>query len=144
MDVLRLNRLARQLREIALKASQAGAELPVSVGELTVIENVARRPDSTISDISRSTGLAQSRVSKVVQDLAEKGVFQCRKDANDRRQTRVRLHPAVREQTFEEYGKRSVDRALADAFPCLDTAAVTRAVALLGELADLLDRDATS
>ncbi|MFL6137191.1 MAG: MarR family winged helix-turn-helix transcriptional regulator [Frankiaceae bacterium] len=144
VDVVRLNRLARQLREVALRASQDGAELPVSVSDLTVIESVARHPDCTISEISRSTGLAQSRVSTIVQELTKEGVFHCHKDAEDRRQTRVRLHPAAHEQTFEQHGKRSIDGALAVAFPHLDAGAVERVIALLSELADSLDDDATS
>jgi DNA-binding MarR family transcriptional regulator len=144
VDVLRLNRLARQLREVALKASQSGEELPVSMGDLAVLESVARNPGSTISEISRSTGLAQSRISKVVQELTEHGVFECSKDPNDRRQTRVRLHPAAHQQTFEDYGRRPVDAALAEAFPSLGRAEVARATELLSELTDLLDRDAAT
>lgn len=144
VDVLRLHRLARQLREIALKASQDGAELPISVGDLAVLEIIARNPNSAISEISRSVGLAQSRVSKVVHELTEAGVLQSGKDPNDRRQTRVRLHPTAQRQTFEEYGRRPVDAALADAFPHLDAASVARAMELLGELSDLLDKGSTS
>lgn len=142
VDVFRLHRLSRQLREVALKASQGGAELPVSVGDLAVLENVARNPNSAINEISRSVGLAQSRVSKVVRELTEAGVFQCSTDPKDRRQTRVRLHPAAHRKTFEEYGKRPIEPALAAAFPYLDAASVARAEELLGELSALLDAPA--
>jgi DNA-binding MarR family transcriptional regulator len=139
VDVLQLNRLARQLREIALKASQGGADLPISVGELAILENVARYPNSTISEISRSTGLAQSRVSKVVRELSEEGVFHHSKDPNDRRQTRVRLDAKVRRQTFEDYGSRPIDEALSDAVSHLDAAGVERVKELLAELSGLLE-----
>lgn len=138
VDVLQLNRLARQLREIALKASQGGADLPISVGELAILENVARHPNSTISEISRSTGLAQSRVSKVVRELSEEGVFQHSKDPNDRRQTRVQLDAKVQRQTFEDHGSRPIDEALSDAVPHLDAAGVKRVKELLAELSGLL------
>ncbi|MFE4977934.1 MarR family winged helix-turn-helix transcriptional regulator [Kitasatospora sp. NPDC056651] len=139
MDVLRLHRLARQLREVALKASRGGEDSPISVGDLAVLENVARYPDSSIGEISQRAGLAQSRVSKIVQDLVEAGVFQANKDAKDRRQTRVRLHPDAHQKTFEDYGKRPVDSALSETFPHLDDAGQARATELLNELADLLD-----
>ena len=138
VDVIRLNRLARQLREIALKASQEGAELSISVGELAVIETVARNPDSTISEISRRTGLAQSWVSKIVRELSEDGVFHHGKDPNDRRQTRVRLDPEIQRRTVEDYGARPIDEAVADAAPHLDAAGVKRVKELLVELDRLL------
>lgn len=144
MDVRRLNRLARQLREIALKASQDGEELPISVGQLAVFEDVARWPDSTISDIVRRTGLAQSRVSKVVGELAEEDVFLVGRDAKDKRQTRVSLDPKVRRQTFEEYGLRPIDGMVAKAAPHLSDAEVRRVIELLAELDALLQpRDPT-
>ncbi|HEX3783624.1 MAG TPA: MarR family transcriptional regulator [Pseudonocardiaceae bacterium] len=139
MDVQRLNRLARQLREIALKASQDGAELPISFGELAVVESVARNPDSTITDIVRGTELAQSRVSRVVHALAADGVFITTRDPNDRRQTRVRLDPKVRKQMFEDFGSRSVSAALAETSPRLSDENIARAEQLLDELADLID-----
>jgi DNA-binding MarR family transcriptional regulator len=144
MDVQRLNRLARQLREVALKASQDGAELPISIGELAVVENVARTPDSTITDIVRGTGLAQSRVSKVVRDLAADGVFITTRDPNDRRQTRVRLDPKVRRQAFEDFGSRPIGVALAEARPKLSDQQVAKVEHLLDELADLFDGDEVS
>lgn len=136
MDVQRLNRLARQLREVALKASQEGAELPISIGELAVFESVAREPDSTITDIVRVTGLAQSRVSKVVRDLAADGVVITTRDPEDRRQTRVRLDPAIRKKAFEDFGSRPISAALAEAVPAQN---ITRIEHLLDELANLID-----
>ena len=141
MEVRRLIRLARQLREIALKASQGGGDLPLSIGELAIVENVARHPDSAITEIARSTGLAQSRVSRVVQELSNEGVLQLWKDPKDRRQTRVRLDPDIYRQTFEEYSSRTITQALGDATPHLTPAERERASELLAELADLLKAD---
>jgi DNA-binding MarR family transcriptional regulator len=138
VDVIRLNRLARRLREIALKASQGGAELPISVGELSVVEAVARTPDSAISEISRTTGLAQSWVSAIVRDLSQQGVFQQTKDPNDRRQTRVRLDPEIRRTSFEDYGTRPIDHAVMQAAPHLDASGLQRVKQLLAELDQLL------
>jgi DNA-binding MarR family transcriptional regulator len=139
VDVIRLNRLARQLREIALQASQGGAELPISVAQLAVVEAVARNPDSTVSMISKSTGLAQSWVSKIVRELSDQGVFAHSKNPHDRRQTRVRLDAEIRRQTFENHGARAIDDALARNAPHLDASGVRRVIELLAELDGLLD-----
>jgi DNA-binding MarR family transcriptional regulator len=137
VDVIRLNRLARRLREIALKASQGGAELPISVGELSVVEAVARTPDSSISELSRASGLAQSWVSKIVRELSEQGVFQQTKDPDDRRQTRIRLTPEIHHRAFHEYGARPIGEAVSEAAPHLDARGVQRVKELLLELDQL-------
>lgn len=139
MNVRRLNKLARQLRDVALKASQDGAEFPLSTGELAIIENVARTPDITITELVHRTGLAQSWVSKVVREFTDKDIFRCTKNPSDLRQTRVRLAPKVQRETFEEHGSRSVDGALAESAPHLTEESLARAMSLLSELADLLD-----
>lgn len=138
MDVIRLNRLARQLRDIALAASQGGAELPISMGQLAVIEAVARRPDSTVSMISKSTGLAQSWVSTIVREMSAQGVVRYGKDPRDRRQTLVRLDAEIARQTFEDRGTLPVDDAVAGVVSHLDAAGVRRVMQLLVELDDLL------
>jgi DNA-binding MarR family transcriptional regulator len=139
MDVLQLNRLARLLREVALKASQNGQELPISASELAVIEDVARHPDITISEISHDTGLAQSRVSTIVRDLTSEGVLVQRKVPPDRRQTRVRLDPKAESQTFDEFGARPVDDVLSGAVPHLSPDEVAHLLLLLEEVLQMLD-----
>jgi DNA-binding MarR family transcriptional regulator len=141
MEVRRLIRLARQLREIALKASQDGDDLPLSIGELAIVEHVARNPDSAITEIARGTGLAQSRVSRVVRELGGEGVFHLVKNPQDRRETRVRLDPNTYRQTVEDYSSRPISQALAEATPYLSKAERERAGKLLTELADLLGSD---
>jgi DNA-binding MarR family transcriptional regulator len=139
MDVLELNRLARLLREVALKASQNGQELPISASELAVIENVARHPDITISEISHNTGLAQSRISTIVRDLTGEGVLLQRKVPPDRRQTRVRLDPSVEAQTFDEFGARPIDAVLSGVAPHLSPDDVSNLIRLLEEALAMLD-----
>jgi DNA-binding MarR family transcriptional regulator len=134
-----VNRLARQLREVALRASQDNQDLPISAGELVVVEHVARHPGSTITAIARETGLAQSRVSTVVRDLTREHVFSCTKDDADRRQTRVQLAPHVAKQAFEELGSRPVDDALTLVAPHLTSRDAARAGRLLDELAALME-----
>ncbi|MBX9152085.1 MarR family winged helix-turn-helix transcriptional regulator [Rhodococcus qingshengii] len=138
MDVVKLNQLARRLRDIALAASQSGRELPVSVSELAVLEAVARKPDMTITALSDATGYAQSRVSKLVTALAADGVVQTIGDPSDRRRTVVRLTPDAHREAFEEYGTRDVTAAIAAAATHLTPGEVDRAVRLTEELATLL------
>lgn len=139
MDVRRLNRLARQLREVALRASQNNQDLPLSASELMIVEHVARFPGSTVTAIARDTGLAQSRVSTVVRDLAKAHVFDCVKDEADRRQTHVQLAPQVAVQAFEEFGSRLIDEALIIVAPHLTTADANRIGQLLDELVSLME-----
>lgn len=139
MEVRRLNRLSRQLREIALRASQNNKDVPLSAGELIVVEYVARHPASTITAIARDTGLAQSRVSTLVHRLADEHVFVCSKDEKDRRQTRVQLLPEVATQVFEEFGSRPIDGALTTVAPHLSTRDAKRIIVLLDELATLME-----
>jgi DNA-binding MarR family transcriptional regulator len=141
MEVRRLITLARQLREIALKASQDGDDLPLSIGELAIVEHVARNPDSAINEIARGTGLAQSRVSRVVRELGDEGVFHLWKNPQDRRETRVRLDPNTYRQTVDDYSSRPITTALTEATPHLNKAERERVNQLLIELADLLGRE---
>lgn len=138
MDVVRLNALSRQLREIALAASRGSGDLEISVAQLAVIETVARTPGSTVATISRTTGLAQSWVSTIVRELAEAGVFVLGKDPDDRRRTRVSLSADAARLTFDDRGTRSVDSGLAHAVPQLDEKGKRRVVELLTELESLL------
>ena len=143
MDVVRLNALSRQLREIALGASRGHGDLDISVAQLAVIETVARAPGSTVATITRTTGLAQSWVSTIVREMTEAGVFVIGKDPDDRRRTRVSLSPDAARLTFDDRGTRSIDAGLAQAVPHLREQQVRRVVDLLTELESLLRPDAT-
>jgi DNA-binding MarR family transcriptional regulator len=138
VDVVELNRLSRRLREIALRASQHGGELPISASELAIVEYVARHPHCSIGEISQSTGLSQSQVSKRVRLLSDNGVFETGVHPGDRRVTTVRLALATRRQVFEEYGSRSIESTVATVVPTLSPEQAYRIVQLLEELAELL------
>jgi len=142
LDVVRLNALSRQLREVALAASHGSGDLDISVGQLAVIEAVARTPGSTVATITRTTGLAQSWVSTIVRELADAEVFVLASDPDDRRRTRVSLSPEAARLTFEDRGVRSVDAGLAQVVPHLDSAGARRVVDLLTELESLLHPEA--
>ena len=138
MDVVRLNALARRLREVALAAGRSSGDLDISVAQLAVIEAVARTPGSTVATITRTTGLAQSWVSRIVREMADAGVFVLAKDPDDRRRTRMSLSADAARLTFQDRGERSVDSGLAQTAPHLDEAGVRRVLDLLTELESLL------
>jgi len=73
MRAANLHRLARTLREVALLATKNTGDDRVDAGELAVLEDIARNPGSTISDITRRTGLAQSLVSRITHGMADGG-----------------------------------------------------------------------
>ncbi|WP_434619473.1 MarR family winged helix-turn-helix transcriptional regulator [Arthrobacter sp. A5] len=96
MRVADLHRLARALREIALLATENIGSDAVNAGELAVIEDIARYPDSTVSDVTKRTGLAQSLVSRIVRVMNDAGVISIRADLIDRRKNRLNIEPAAR------------------------------------------------
>ena len=96
MKAADLHRLARSVREIALRSTGNTGEDHVNAGELAVLEDVARNPGATIGEITRRTGLAQSLVSRITHAMAETGVVVTKMDARDRRKIRVDLDDGAR------------------------------------------------
>lgn len=96
MRAANLHRLARTLREVALLATENTGDDRVNAGELAVLEDIARNPGSTISDITRRTGLAQSLVSRITRGMADVGALTIQPDSSDRRRVRVDLKPSTR------------------------------------------------
>lgn len=146
LDVVALSRLARILREVALDASQDGRDLPVTGGELTLIEAVARQPGSTIRQLCETTGLAQSWVSTLARQLADKGVLRLEADPADRRRTLVRLAPETARRARHEEGRRPIGDALTRALPHLDASDAAELERLLARAHELVrpgrERDA--
>jgi len=91
MRAANLHRLARTLREVALLATENTGDDRVNAGELAVLEDIARNPGSTISDITRRTGLAQSLVSRITHGMAGGGALTIQPDSSDRRRVHVDL-----------------------------------------------------
>ena len=91
-----LHRLARDLRAIALLATENTGPDRVNAGELAVLEDIARNPNATIAEITRRTGLAQSLVSRISRAMADAGALTIEPDSNDRRKVRIDLAPDTR------------------------------------------------
>lgn len=118
MRAAELHRLARDLRAIALLATENTGADRVNAGELAVLEDIVRNPGSTIAEITRRTGLAQSLVSRITRALAEGGALSITPDAVDRRKVRIELAPATRAAALSR-ADNSISKAIADSTPTL-------------------------
>lgn len=113
-----LHRLARTLREIALRATENTGEDRVNAGELAVLEDIARYPKSTMRDITARTGLAQSLVSRITHAMADAGALTIEPDPSDRRKVRIDIAPRTRATILDRAGNTIKD-AIADSTPRL-------------------------
>lgn len=146
MDAGRLHRLSRTLREIATAATAEAGDDRVSAGDLAIIEDLARHDGTTVGEVARRTGLAQSLVSTTVAGLREGGVVTSEPDPGDRRRTLITIEGSVREHVFSERALRPVDVALTSAVRAVQPEAADEEVdarteaagRLLDELATLL------
>lgn len=134
MDAAQLHKLARRLREVALAASNGDDEAPVSASELAIVEDVAHHPGTSIGEITRRTGLAQSLVSRTVVALRDAGVFTTEADTMDRRKLLVSIDSHTRLGLLQERGARPVEAALVGALPGLEAEQLPRVIAMLEEL----------
>ncbi len=121
MRAAELHRLARALRGIALVATGNVGDDRVNSGELAVLEDVARHPGATISEVTRRTGLAQSLVSRITHAMATAGAVIVRPDAADGRKVRVELEPRTRAMITKRAGT-SISAAVIAATPNLSPA----------------------
>src|SRR5690606_20099066 len=113
-----LHRLARELREIALRATGNTGEDRINAGELAVMEDIARHPRSAISVITRRTGLAQSLLSRITRAMAGAGAVVIEPDPSDRRKVRVSLHESTRAAALDR-ADIPVAEAIAATLPML-------------------------
>ncbi|HTN57871.1 MAG TPA: MarR family transcriptional regulator [Protaetiibacter sp.] len=132
-----LHRLARELREIALRATGNTGDDRINAGELAVMEDIARHPRSAISEITRRTGLAQSLVSRITRAMAGAGAVVIESDPSDRRKVRVSLHESTRATALDRADNPVTD-AIAAAVPALTREQRARLEHHLTEAARLL------
>lgn len=113
-----LHRLARELRAIALLATENTGSDRVNAGELSVLEDVARNPGATIAEITRRTGLAQSLVSRITRAMADGGALTITADGVDRRKVRIDLARSTRAVILDR-ADNPISDALANSTPTL-------------------------
>lgn len=133
-----LFRITRLLREVALDAARDSGEAVASAGLVVVTEDVAHHDDTTVTEIAKRTGVAQSLVSKVVAQLHDGGVVEAVVDSADRRRTRIRLTELARSQMLPERARRPVNEALFRRFPDLDQKELAQVEAAIEQLARYL------
>lgn len=140
MDVGRLHKLARVLREIALDATADGGEAPVSAGDVAIAEDIAHHERTSVGEIASRTGLAQSLVSRTVAKMDDAGVVISERDPADGRRRLISIAPTVRTGLFRSRARRPVEPSLRARHPHASDTEVARVLGLLQELTDLLDR----
>jgi DNA-binding MarR family transcriptional regulator len=135
MDGVRLHRLGKRLIDLSRTVTTAAADPTMTAGEVAVLEDVFKHPDSPVIDIQARTGFAQSHVSGSVARLKARGLLVTAQDPEDGRRTLVRLAEPARRAIIRR-ANRPADSALAAAVP--DAERASRVAELLDELADLL------
>jgi DNA-binding MarR family transcriptional regulator len=138
-----LHRLARLLREIALRATENTGQESVNAGELAVLEDIARHPGSTIRDITVRTGLAQSLVSRVTRAMADNDALTITSDQSDRRKVRIDVAPATRRIILRR-AANTITEAIAACTPGLTVAERESLEHHLAEAHDLLIRGSSA
>ena len=133
-----LHRLARLLREIAQLATADPGERAPAASTLAVVEDVAEHPRAAITDIVARTGLAQSMVSRTVDQLQRRGVLLVTRDPADGRRSLVEIDPKIRTEQFTKRGARPVSAALRRRLPKLTKEQRHRVQAALDILASEL------
>ncbi|MEU4311572.1 helix-turn-helix domain-containing protein [Nocardia sp. NPDC024068] len=143
MDAASLHLIARRLRAIAFVATGNTGRRRIPPSEYAVLEDVALHPASSIRDITQRTAITQSLVSRIVARFREQDLLTTEPDPDDARRVRVTVDPGVAQDVFRARGRAPIDSALAVELPHLPAAQRKRVVALLDELAGLLDTTTT-
>lgn len=134
MDAGQLHRIARILREVAAHAAAGPDERPVSAGDLAVTSDVAEHPGTSVGQISRRTGLAQSLVSKTVATMRDAGVFATADDPDDGRRLLIRLSSSGQAEALRGRAVQPIRTALAEVLPNSSEVELTRVEKLLDGL----------
>lgn len=121
---------------MALRVSSNSDEDRVSAGELAIVEDVARHPKTSIGEIVRRTGLAQSLVSRTVSAMRDERIFTTEPDPADRRRLLVDVDTETRLRLFRDRGARPVEEELRRALPGIEPDRFREAVSVLEELAE--------
>jgi MarR family 2-MHQ and catechol resistance regulon transcriptional repressor len=108
MEMSDLYQLGRRLAEIAL-ADMGADELDLAPGEFLVLQDLTLNGRSSVSDITKRTGLAQSRVSTGVRALTARGWTATAADPDDGRRTLVDLTPEIRTAATQRRAARADD-----------------------------------
>ncbi|WFE31888.1 helix-turn-helix domain-containing protein [Micromonospora sp. WMMD975] len=124
VELILLGRTLMKIGEQALPAPDSGAPLGGERTVVIVMADIYEHADTTVTEVSRRTGLPQSAVSGAVARLREVGSVLAVADPADRRRQLLRRDPQVtprRRKVAEAAIGDAVAAALgADAQPALD------------------------
>lgn len=137
VDAGQLHRLGRRLIELSRAITAEASDPLLTPGEVAVLEDALKHPDSSLSEIQARTGFVQSHVSASVARLRARGSIETRPDPVDGRRIRVRVSEGARRAIITRSSRR-IDDAIAHAVADPDQA--QRVTALLDELARMLSR----
>jgi DNA-binding MarR family transcriptional regulator len=137
MEALELIQLGRRLVRIGEQVLRGSGEAYTPpLGPRMVLHDVFDHPRSSVTNITRRTGLPQSYVSESIARLRDQGFVVTEVDPADRRRTLVRTNPEHLRSVARK-GTASVDTALAEAVGERDPA---NAEVLANTLTDLARR----
>ena len=137
VDANGLHRLARVLREVAVEAAADEGE-QTSLSLVAVVEDVVANPGTSIGEISKRTGYAQSLVSRHVAELRDARVLSTAADPSDRRRQQVTLDSRARSGFLAQRGSRPLDQVLRARFPDLSERDVDSVIASLDKISGIL------
>ncbi|CAM2957945.1 MarR family winged helix-turn-helix transcriptional regulator [Streptomyces albus] len=131
-----LYQLGRRLAEIALDGM--GADAPdLAPGEFLVLQDLFLNGRSSVGDIAKRTGLAQSRVSTSVRSLVGRNWVITAADPADKRKTLVDVTEPIRAAGQQRRAGRA-DKTLTDALTEADDSERAALITALERLHQLL------
>ncbi|MEU2082179.1 MarR family transcriptional regulator [Streptomyces albus] len=131
-----LYQLGRRLAEIALDGM--GADAPdLAPGEFLVLQDLFLHGRSSVGDIAKRTGLAQSRVSTSVRSLVGRNWVITAADPADKRKTLVDVTGPIRAAGQQRRAGRA-DKTLTDALTEADDSERAALITALERLHQLL------
>lgn len=134
-----LYQLGRRLAEIALEGMGANA-LNLAPGEFLVLQDLFLHGRSSVGDLAKRTGLAQSRVSTSVRALTTRQWVTTTADPADGRKTLADLTETIRTASQHRRAERA-DKPLTDALATTSSQEQTDLLDALTRLHHLLVTD---
>ncbi|MFJ9019828.1 MarR family transcriptional regulator [Streptomyces sp. NPDC102259] len=141
VELFLLGRTLMKIGEEAIPTEGVGRYSTSTRSVLIVMLDIYAHPDTTVGEIATRTGLPQSAISGCVARLREVDSVVVTPDPADRRRTLLRRAPEVSGRR-SEVAAAPVDAAIGTALGTEDPAEITRTIALLEQLAELLSPEA--
>lgn len=89
-----MNAVRAIVRALRINTRAIELQIGISLAQLFVLQEVAKRPASSLNDLAERTATHQSSVSVVVRRLVERDLVTRRSDAADKRRVQIALTPS--------------------------------------------------